>query len=220
MNDTASLHHDDAPTTPGPPSPTGPLTVGLIGAGKLGGVIGQLAAEAGHRLLVAERPADPTFDLVLSALLPSAHVVPLPELLARADVVVLAVPQHTLTGLDLREAVGVVVDATNAWGEGAEGVGPAWWEARLPGVPVVKTLNHVAYTELLADARPAGAPGRRALAVAGDDDAAVALAAHLVDSLGYDAVPVPASAAGLLEPEGALFGGRFDADTMRAALGS
>lgn len=199
------------------------LSVGLIGAGRLGGVIGRLAEEAGHDVLVADRPDSPHFSLVLGSLLPSARILPQADVLARADVVVLALPQSALPALDLTGVRGVVVDATNAWdaapaaGPGTR-IGPDWWAARWPGVPVVKTLNHLGYTKLLADARPAGAPGRRAMAVAADDAAALARGTQLVDSLGFDPVPAPAAAAGLLEPGGALFGGRFDADGMAAVL--
>lgn len=208
---------DDAHPAPAPAR----LAVGLVGVGKLGAVIGRLAAEAGHELLVAERPGNPMFELVVGSILPSARTVPLAELLARADVVVLAVPQPALAGLDLSGVRGDVVDATNAWDAVPaedEGVDADWWARRLPGTPVVKTLNHAAYAELLTDARPAGAPGRRAVAVAGSDADAVDRVVAFVDSLGFDAVPAPAEAASLLEPGAPVFGGRFDAAGMREAL--
>lgn len=199
------------------------MTVGLIGLGKLGSAIGRLTAEAGQRILVADRPDDPVFGLVLESVLPDARAVPLAELLQEADVVVLAVPQPALAGLDLTAARGVVVDATNAWeytdGPDSEHRTDAdVWAARAPGVRVVKSLNHAAYAELLADAREHGAAGRRALAVVGSDDDAVARASAYVDSLGFDPVPGPSAAASLLEPDGPVFGVRLDADGMRAAL--
>lgn len=199
------------------------MTVGLIGLGKLGSAIGRLTAGAGHRILVADRPDDPVFGLVLESVLPEARAVPLAELLQEADVVVLAVPQPALAGLDLTAARGVVVDATNAW-EYTDGpdsehrMDADVWAARAPGVRVVKSLNHAAYAELLADAREHGAAGRRALAVVGSDDDAVARASAYVDSLGFDPVPGPSAAASLLEPDGPVFGVRLDADGMRAAL--
>ena len=200
-----------------------PLTVGLVGVGRLGSAIGQLVAEAGHRLLVADRPDDRVFRAVVETVLPTARTVPLAELAERADVVVLAVPQRALAGLDLARTRGVVLDATNAW-EPAEGpdpahrVDPLTWAARLPGVPVVKSLNHAAYADLLRDARPSDAPGRRAFAVAGDDAAAVARVGALVDSMGFDAVATAAADAPLLEPDGAVFGRWYDAADLRAAL--
>ena len=84
---------------------------------------------------------------------------------------------------DLAALRGIVIDATNAW-EATDGIAaPAGAEPQLSGtcglardlphLAVVRTLNHAAYTDLAADARPAGAPGRRALGVAGDDPAAL-----------------------------------------------
>lgn len=199
------------------------LTVGLVGVGRLGSAIGQLVAEAGHRLLVADRPHDRVFRAVVETVLPTADTVPLAELADRADVVVLAVPQPALARLDLAAARGVVLDATNAWEpaddpETALRVDPLTWAARLPGVPVVKSLNHASYADLLRDARPSGTPGRRAFAVAGDDDAALALVARLVDSMGFDPVATAAADAPLLEPDGAVFGRWYDAADLRAAL--
>ena len=145
------------------------------------------------------------------------------QIVERADVVILALPQPALADLDLARARGVLLDATNAW-EHTDGpdsihrMDPLAWTERVPGVPVVKSLNHAGYGELLMDARPAGAPGRRAFAVAGDDGAAVDLVASLVDSMGFDAVPTSAADAPLLEPDGAVFGRRFDEAGLREAL--
>lgn len=199
------------------------LTVGLVGVGRLGSAVGQLVAEAGHRLLVADRPGSRVFRSVVETLLPAADAVPLADVVERADIVILALPQPALADLDLARARGVLLDATNAW-EHTDGpdsihrMDPLAWTERVPGVPVVKSLNHAGYGELLMDARPAGAPGRRAFAVAGDDGAAVDLVASLVDSMGFDAVPTSAADAPLLEPDGAVFGRRFDEAGLREAL--
>lgn len=53
---------------------------------------------------------------------------------------------------------------------------------------VVKSLNHIGYHELELDGRLSGAPDRRALALAGDDVDAKAIAAGFIDRLGYDPV--------------------------------
>jgi len=80
-------------------------------------------------------------------------------------------------------------------------------QRRLARSIVVKALNHIGYHELDEQRRPAGAPDRRALGVAGDDRDAVAVAAEVIDRIGYDAVQLPSLSAGrLLQPGGPLFG--------------
>jgi len=89
----------------------------------------------------------------------------------------------------------------------------------LAGARLVKTLNHIGYHELETDHSPAGTPGRRALAVAGDDDAARAVVMAMVDRLGYDAVDAGALAAGVVfEPGTEIFTGRHDREGLGALL--
>ncbi|MEV4020879.1 hypothetical protein AB0J35_61435 [Nonomuraea angiospora] len=55
---------------------------------------------------------------------------------------------------------------------------------------MVKAFNNIDFHRLLTLARPAGAPDRSALPVAGDDEGAKAQVARLLDVLGYDAVDI------------------------------
>jgi predicted dinucleotide-binding enzyme len=52
----------------------------------------------------------------------------------------------------------------------------------------VKAFNNVYAAHLLERGQAAGSPGRIALPVAGDDDAAKAVVIRLVDELGFDGV--------------------------------
>jgi 8-hydroxy-5-deazaflavin:NADPH oxidoreductase len=63
-------------------------------------------------------------------------------------------------------------------------------QRHLAGSRVVKAFNNIDFHRLFTLARPAGAPDRSALPVAGDDDAAKAQVARLLDTLGYDAVDI------------------------------
>ncbi|MGI5950400.1 MAG: NADP oxidoreductase, partial [Brooklawnia sp.] len=72
--------------------------------------------------------------------------------------------------------------------------------------------------DYIADARPAGSPDRRAVAVASDDPEARQRVAALVDDLGFEPVPVPFDRAGLLEPGGPVFGTWLDVAGMREVL--
>jgi predicted dinucleotide-binding enzyme len=92
-------------------------------------------------------------------------------------------------------------------------------QAFLPEARVVEAFNHMGYHDLEDGARPAGTPGRKALAITGDGAADVAAAARLVDALGFDPVVAGPLAEGVrFEPGTELFGANVDADEVRATL--
>jgi hypothetical protein len=153
------------------------------------------------------------------------------EAAARADVVVLAIPLRRLHGLDPEPFRGrIVIDATNhspLWGDPPfPGLADApstseLVQRHLAGACVVKTLNHLGIDELEEDAAPPGTPHRRALAVAGDDGAAVLAAMAVVDRLGFDAVDAGPLAAGVaLEPRSHVFNGLYTREELAALFGA
>ncbi len=93
------------------------------------------------------------------------------------------------------------------------------WVADQLGRPVVKAFNNVFAAHLLERGQAAGSPGRIALPVAGDDDAAKAVVIQLVDELGFDGVD-----AGSLDeswrqqPGSPVYGTDHDAEGVRRAL--
>jgi hypothetical protein len=93
-----------------------------------------------------------------------------------------------------------------------------WVEQQL-GRPVIKAFNNIYAQHLLERGRPAGAPGRIALPVAGDDQHAKETVMRLVDQLGFD----PIDAGGLDEswrqqPGTPVYAADFDAEGVRRAL--
>ncbi|WP_342746928.1 NADPH-dependent F420 reductase [Georgenia soli] len=203
-------------------------TIGVLGAGRVGTAVARQSLRAGYDVLVATA-ADPSeISLIVEVMAPGARAVTAAEAVRGSDVVVLSVPLRRYRTLDPELFAGrVVVDAMNYWPE-TDGHLPVMEgevstsevvQTHLAGARLVKTLNHIGYHDLESDHSPAGSPGRRALAVAGDDEEARALVGEVVDRLGYDAVDAGPLAAGrALEPGTAVFSGRHDAGTLRALL--
>jgi predicted dinucleotide-binding enzyme len=193
-------------------------TIAVLGAGHVGPAIARLALDAGHSVAIATSGNPGHLALVTQLLIPGAEPLWAADAIARADIVVLAMPLHRFLRMDpnaLSEKL--VIDAMNYWPPtdgklpppfGDESIGTSEVVAgRLRDATVVKTLNHVGYHELETYARPAGSVDRRALGVAGDDLDAVHTISTFVDRIGYDAVPVgPLSAGRILQPGGPVFG--------------
>jgi 8-hydroxy-5-deazaflavin:NADPH oxidoreductase len=192
-----------------------PSRLAVLGAGHVGPVIARLAVKAGYPVAIATSGDPDDIALITELVIPGAQPRWASDAVADADIVVLAIPLHRFADVDPGLLSGrLVVDAMNYW-PASDGVLEAFEDGgsseivarRLSGSAVVKALNHIGYHELEARARPAGAPDRRAAGVAGDDPAAVAAVAGLVDRIGYDPVRLGNLRAGrVLQPGGPVFG--------------
>ena len=187
----------------------------VLGAGHAGPVIARLAIKAGYPVAIATSGDPADIALITELVIPGAQPLWAADAVRDADIVVLAIPLHRFLHIDPASLGGkLVVDAMNYW-PASDGVlkpftvgGSSEIVARrLAGSTVVKALNHIGYHELEDRARPAGAPDRRAVGVAGDDPAAAAAIAGLVDRIGYDPVRLESLRAGrVLQPGGPVFG--------------
>jgi 8-hydroxy-5-deazaflavin:NADPH oxidoreductase len=192
-----------------------PGSLAVLGAGHIGPVIARLAIRAGYPVAIATSGDPEDIALITELVIPGAQPRWAIDAIADADTVVLAMPLHRFLDVDPAPLSGkLVVDAMNYW-PASDGVLSVFGEGgsseivarRLAGSTVIKALNHIGYHELEDRARPAGAPDRRAAGVAGDDPAAVAAVAGLVDQIGYDPVRLDSLRAGrLLQPGGPVFG--------------
>lgn len=208
----------------------GPIRgIGVYGAGKSGVAVARRALAAGYQVRIATSgPADRT-ALVTAILTPGATAVDATDLPAASDLTVLAVPLRRFRELPLPLLDGrLVIDMMNYWPpvdgilpefEGARPSSEIVRDALPPAARLVKTLNHIGYHEIEELARPAGAAGRVALAIAGDDPDAVETVARLLDDLGFEPVPVGGLAASaVLQPGSPIFGADLGETAMRAEL--
>lgn len=171
--------------------------IGILGAGRVGTALARLAVKAGFdvRIATAKPPAE--IALLLEFTTPGAKAETASDLITASDIIILALPLWKYRDLDPALFKGkIVVDAMNYWPQ-TDGHLPEFdgeessseiVQRYLAGARLVRGFNHMGYHEFEQDARPKGAPDRRAMAVAGDDPDARQAVAGVIQRLGFDVV--------------------------------
>lgn len=204
-------------------------TIGIIGAGKLGTVLAQLALKAGYNVYISGSGDREKIALSMQVLAPGAVATTNEMVAHNADVVILALPLGKFRELNPEAFVGkLVIDATNYWWEvdgprsdivpddksSSEAV-----QEFLTGARVVKALSHMSYHDLHDYAAPKGSASRKAIAIAGSDTVDVSTVAAVVDKLGFDPLMIGSLSTGRrLEPSGPVFGASENLTKLRELL--
>lgn len=200
-------------------------TLGILGAGKLGTVLARLAVQAGYTVYIAGSGAAKDIELSVKVITPGALAVTAHEAIAQSDVIILALPLGKYKNVPVEALQGkLVIDAMNYWWEvdgrsleqDIEPSSSEMVQSFLAKSRVVKALSHMGYHHLLDEAKAAGIPDRKAIAVAGDNPADTKQVAHIVNNLGFDPVYLgPLSAGKILEPGNPLFGATIGASELQ-----
>jgi predicted dinucleotide-binding enzyme len=175
------------------------LKIGIIGAGRIGGTLGELWVKAGHEVLLSSRHPERLQDL--AGRLGTRAWAGFPrEAAAFGEVILISVPYGALpqVGRDYAaELEGKVVletgnpypsrDGEMAHAARVKGTGVASAEF-LSGVRLVRAFNSVPHYDLRSQAHRKGE--LVAIPLASDDEAALEIAAHLVEDAGFEPVVV------------------------------
>lgn len=206
------------------------MKIGIIGAGNIGGTLALRLTALGHNVSVANSRGPQTLARLVTET--GATAVTVADAPRGAELVVVTIPEKNIPSLPAglfagMPASAVVIDTGNYYPQQRDGridaieagTAESRWVAQQLGRPVVKAFNNI-YAHHLRDlGKPAGAPGRIALPIAGDDLTAKGVVLRLIDELGFDGVD-----AGSLDeswrqqPGTPVYGTDLDAAGVRRAL--
>lgn len=173
-------------------------TLGLVGAGMIGGTVARLAVAAGLNVVLSNSRGPATLADLVAELGPQARAATPEDAVEAGDLVVATIPLNAYRQLPVM-AGKTVIDTLNYYPErdgripeldADELTTSELVQRHLAGAHVVKAFNNITFFSLATTARPAGAPDRSALPIAGDDPAAKTEVTGLLDVLGFDAVDI------------------------------
>ena len=175
-------------------------TVGIIGSGQIGGTVARLSVAAGHTVVLSNSRGPETLAELAAELGPLATPATAERAAEAGDLVLVSVPVKAFGDIPARPLAGKPVMDTGNYYPQRDGhlaeldtgalTSSGLLQRDLKEARVVKVFNNIYFKHLRWLARPAGAPDRSALPIAGDNAAAKAAVTAFLDSIGYDAVDV------------------------------
>ena len=204
-------------------------TLGLIGAGNIGGALARAALGQGWDVVLSNSRGPETLSDLVTELGPNARAATPAEAAAAGDLVVVTIPTKAIGGVPVEPLAGKVVIDTNNYYPQRDGQIAALddesttvselLQQHLPTSKVVKAFNHIYFQNIGDAARPAGDPDRLALAIAGDDAEAKTAVAAFIDSIGFDVVDAGPLAEGWrYQRDTPAYVAPFDAPALREKL--
>jgi predicted dinucleotide-binding enzyme len=182
------------------------MRIGIIGAGRIGGVLARHFVMQGHEVAVSNSREPETLGDLVAELGKNARAMTPADVAKWAEVVVVSVPFGRYTELPTEGFEGKTVIDTNNYYPARDGVFPELdndtttsselLQQHLKGARVVKAFNGINWEHLRDFSRPPGRPNRIGIPISGDDAEAKAAVAALIDSIGFDAVDAGTLAVG------------------------
>ena len=178
-------------------------TIGFIGSGNIGATLARLFLQEGHDVVMSNSRGPGTLADLVADLGAGARAATVGEAAEQAQIAVVTIPLRAYRDVPVEPlADKIIIDTTNYYPE-RDGRIPELDDestttsellaAHLPSSHVVKMFNTIYFGHLAAQGRPPGSPDRRALPMAGEENAMVQVQA-LVESIGFDVVdagPLP-----------------------------
>ena len=172
------------------------MKIGVIGAGFIGRLIAIHGVRNGHEVIISNSRGPESLRSAVAAIKCKSGFAE--DAAKFGDVVFLAVPISNYRSLPAQAlAEKIVVDANNYYPDrdgpipeldSGEATTSELTAAHLSGSKIVKAFNAIMANDLEKDGLPPGSVGRRALPMAGDDKAAKAVIASLIEEFGFDVV--------------------------------
>lgn len=172
------------------------MKIGIIGAGFIGRAVARLAIAHGHEAMLSNSRHPRTLTSTMISV--KCQIGTTADAAQFGDMVLLAVPFFAIADLNPAILAGkIVMDACNYYPgrdepvpdlDNGETTTSEIVQRHFAGAKLVKAWNAILERDIDPDARPAGAPDRRALPIAGDDADAKAKVTALFDQFGYDVI--------------------------------
>ena len=204
-------------------------TIGLIGAGHIGSQVARLSIRHGYDVVISNSRGPETLQDLIRDLGPQARAGTPAQAAEAGDIVVVTIPLKNIGDVPVAPLAGkIVIDTNNYYPQrdgqireldNEETTTSELLQRHLPDSKVVKAFNHIYAAALTTDGQPAGTPGRRALAISGDDADANRIVTRLIDQFGFDVVDLgPLSESWRIQRDTPGYGPRRTAEELRCDL--
>jgi len=171
-------------------------TIGFIGSGNIGATVAQLAVDAGYDVVLSNSRGPETLTELVDKLGSTARAATATEAAQAGDIVVFTIPLGKIEQVDPAPLAGkVVMDTCNYYPQRDGDIAAlddkqtttsGLVQQHLAQSHVVKAFNNIFWQHLGSMQRPAGAPDRNTLMIAGDDADAKRTATEFIEAIGYD----------------------------------
>jgi predicted dinucleotide-binding enzyme len=206
------------------------MKIGIVGTGAIGSILAQKLSRAGHQIKVTNTRAMPELEKIAAKL--GATAATIHDVVKDVDAIIFSMPFNAYKDLpkDLLKEVPqdvVVMDTSNYYpfrdGEipELETITESEYISGILNRSLVKVFNNILEYTLKHHGKAAGAEGRVAISIAGDNQEHKKVVAELVDLTGFDTVDAGNLADSWRQQPGTpAYCTELDETTLRNALAS